>query len=121
MSTGASINEMGDLTSSTRTLANVEDPETQPIEGKTGIPSPAKAIPRRRTGISWVIVVVAILSSTFLFALDNTVVADVQPKLILTFGEIDKLPWVAVAYGLGSMAVKFVLVLIPDKKNPITN
>lgn len=115
MSTAASINEMGDLTSSTRILANVEDPETQPIEGKIGIPSTAKAIPRRRTGISWVIVVVAILSSTFLFALDNTVVADVQPKLILAFGEIDKLPWVAVAYGLGSMAVNLLWLVMPDK------
>lgn len=43
-----------------------------------------------------------------LFALDNTVVADIQPKLIETFGEIEKLPWVAVSYGLGSMSVNLL-------------
>lgn len=50
------------------------------------------------TGWRWIVVVIAILSSTFLFALDNTIVADVQPKIIDTFNSISKLTWVSVAF-----------------------
>ena len=51
---------------------------------------------RKITGIKWALVVSSILSSTFLFALDNTVVADIQPKILDRLGEIDKLPWLSV-------------------------
>jgi len=56
----------------------------------------------------WILVVISILSSTFLFALDNTVVADVQPKIILEFNEIDKLPWMSVAFALGGISVNLI-------------
>lgn len=48
------------------------------------------------------IVVTAILSSVFLFALDQTIVADVQPNIIAEFGSIDKLPWLSVSFLLGN-------------------
>ena len=51
---------------------------------------------RKITGVRWVLVVSSILSSTFLFALDNTVVADIQPKILDRLGEIQKLPWLSV-------------------------
>ncbi|KAJ0319586.1 hypothetical protein Brms1b_003742 [Colletotrichum noveboracense] len=53
---------------------------------------------RTVTGIRWIIVVFAILSSTFLFALDNTVVADVQPQIVLQFDAITDIAWLAVAF-----------------------
>ncbi|KAL8786818.1 MAG: hypothetical protein Q9213_002555 [Squamulea squamosa] len=53
--------------------------------------------------IRWVIVVTAILSSTFLYALDNTIVANIRPSMIETLGEIEKLPWVSVAYAAGEV------------------
>ncbi|KAJ3961878.1 hypothetical protein N0V92_001442 [Colletotrichum tropicale] len=53
---------------------------------------------RNVTGIRWIIVVFAILSSTFLFALDNTVVADVQPQIVLQFDAITDIAWLAVAF-----------------------
>ena len=62
-------------------------------------PPPAE---RQIRGAKWVAVVVAILSSTFLFSLDNTVVADVQPTVTREFGSVDKLPWLSVGYLLGS-------------------
>ena len=60
------------------------------------------APPRPVKGVLWVLVVVAILSSTFLFSLDNTVVADVQPTIVRQFGSVNKLAWLSVGYLLGS-------------------
>ncbi|KAI0205252.1 putative efflux pump antibiotic resistance protein [Astrocystis sublimbata] len=58
---------------------------------------------RKLTGISWFIAMFAIISSTFLYALDNTVLANVRPSIIETFGHIDLLTWVSVAYPLGEV------------------
>ena len=58
--------------------------------------------PRPVHGVRWVLVVIAILSSTFLFSLDNTVVADVQPTIVRQFDSVDKLTWLSVGYLLGS-------------------
>lgn len=43
-----------------------------------------------------------ILSATFLFALDNTIVADVQAVVVEDLGEVNKLSWLAVAFVLAS-------------------
>lgn len=64
--------------------------------------------PRNVHGLKWVLVVLSIPSSTFLFSLDNTVVADVQPKIIERFGEISKLPWLAVSFVLGSASTNLI-------------
>jgi hypothetical protein len=61
--------------------------------------------PRDMNLLSWICVVISLMSSMFLFALDNTVVADVQPSIINTLGNVDKLPWVSVAYALGAIAI----------------
>lgn len=63
---------------------------------------------RNMKGYTWVLVVMSILSSTFLFALDNTIVADVQPKILQRLGEVDKLPWVSVSFALGAVSVNLV-------------
>ncbi|RMD42206.1 hypothetical protein DV735_g2937, partial [Chaetothyriales sp. CBS 134920] len=60
---------------------------------------------RRIHGLVWVLVVAAILSSLFFFSLDNTIVAVVQPKIIQRFSALDKLPWLVVAYTLGSVSM----------------
>ncbi|KAI9829987.1 MAG: hypothetical protein M1826_005160 [Phylliscum demangeonii] len=64
--------------------------------------------PRKVKGIVWALVVLAILSSTFLFALDNLVIATLQPVLIEKFGEIEKLPWLSVAFLLGALSTNLV-------------
>ncbi|MCJ1244004.1 hypothetical protein MMC30_001201 [Trapelia coarctata] len=58
--------------------------------------------PRNVTGLLWGLVVVSILSSTFLFSLDNTIVADIQPAIIRDFNSIEKLSWLPVAFLLGA-------------------
>lgn len=47
----------------------------------------------------------AILSTTFLFSIDNTVVADVQPAIVNDFGSIELLPWVGAAFPLGAISI----------------
>lgn len=62
-------------------------------------------------GVKWVLTVGAILSCVFLYALDTTVVADIQPNIIASLGNFQKFPWLATAYALPSTA----LVLIQSK------
>lgn len=63
---------------------------------------------RKITGIKWVLVVLSILSSTFLFALDNTVVADVEPKIVERFGQIQKLPWLPIAFLVAAVSTNLI-------------
>jgi hypothetical protein len=66
--------------------------------------------PRRDLStLSWITVVVSLFSALFLFALDQTVVADIQPQIIASFGNVDKLPWVSVAYPLGAIALNLLV------------
>ncbi len=64
-------------------------------------------ISRARTlkPVSWFFVVFSLLAALFLFALDNTIVADVQPSIIATLGEIEKLPWISVAFALAGISL----------------
>jgi len=64
--------------------------------------------PRDIQGWRWALVVVAILSSTFLFALDNTIVADVQPVIVTHFGAVSKLSWLSVSFLMGAAATNLV-------------
>ncbi|THC93374.1 hypothetical protein EYZ11_007166 [Aspergillus tanneri] len=64
--------------------------------------------PRDIHGIKWVFAVTAILSSVFLFALDQTIVADVQPNIIAEFGSINKLPWLSVSFLLGTASTNLL-------------
>lgn len=48
-------------------------------------------------------IIAAILSTIFLFALDNTITADVIPAVVGTFGHADKLPWLSVAFQIGGV------------------
>ena len=64
--------------------------------------------PRDIGGFQWAIVVLAILSSTFLFALDNTIVADIQPVIVTHFNSVGKLTWLSVAFLIGAAATNLV-------------
>ncbi|KAL3417604.1 MFS drug efflux [Phlyctema vagabunda] len=64
--------------------------------------------PRDISGFKWGLVVAAILSSTFLFALDNTIVADVQPAIILEFNDVSKLSWLSVGFLMGAASTNLI-------------
>ncbi|RGP81354.1 aurofusarin rubrofusarin efflux pump aflt [Fusarium longipes] len=60
--------------------------------------------PRTIHGARWFLVVCALLSALFLYALDNTVVANVQAKVVETFKRVDLVPWLGVSFALASAA-----------------
>ncbi|KAF8851099.1 MFS general substrate transporter [Acephala macrosclerotiorum] len=64
--------------------------------------------PRDISGWKWALVVFSILSSTFLFALDSTIVADVQPTIVTHFNAVSKLSWLSVAFLIGAAATNLV-------------
>lgn len=64
--------------------------------------------PRDVHGVKWAFAVIAVLASTFLFALDNTIVADVQPAIVERFGEVNKLPWLSVAFLVAAAGTNLV-------------
>ncbi|KAK1770262.1 major facilitator superfamily domain-containing protein [Phialemonium atrogriseum] len=72
------------------------DIPVQPKEGATP--------PREVHGITWFCIVVSMLGSTFLYALDNTVVADVQADILRTLGGVEKLPWLGTAFVWATMS-----------------
>lgn len=55
-------------------------------------------------GIKWLLVVVSLISATFLWGLDGTIVADIQATFVEEFHAIDKLGWNSVAFFLGAAA-----------------
>lgn len=60
-------------------------------------------------GFRWWLLLVAIYSTTFLYGLDNTIVADVQGAILERFGQIEKLSWIGTGFPLGSVAVILLL------------
>lgn len=64
--------------------------------------------PRKAKGIVWALIVVAVLSSCFLFALDNTIVADIQPAIVERFDDIGKLPWLSAGFFVGALSTNLI-------------
>ncbi|EHK98769.1 putative HC-toxin efflux carrier TOXA [Glarea lozoyensis 74030] len=86
-------------TSITGTDIEVEKQEAGPVE---------EVPPRDIKGIKWGIVVAAILSSTFLFALDNTIVAVIQPVVVTHFDSVGKLTWLSVSFLIGAASTNLI-------------
>ncbi|KAF2836608.1 MFS general substrate transporter [Patellaria atrata CBS 101060] len=92
-----SINEQSSLNNSSSEI------ESQPAsQGDEKVHAPFK---RKTRGITWILVVVAILSSIFLYALDNTIVADVVPSITQSLGSSELLPWLSVGFMIGGVGV----------------
>lgn len=115
--TGAtSSSENGNIKEVGGTLAppHKDDNDLSDFTSATGVdeekvPQPEQEVPPRDIGgWRWIVVVLAILSSTFLFALDNTIVADVQPVIVEHFDSVSKLSWLSVAFLIGAAATNLV-------------
>ncbi|KAJ5089071.1 major facilitator superfamily transporter [Penicillium argentinense] len=52
----------------------------------------------------WCLIVLTMLASLFLFALDNTIVADIQAPIIARLSQVEKLVWLGVAFTLSGSA-----------------
>ncbi|KAM5489923.1 Efflux pump dep3 [Microsporum audouinii] len=95
---------------------DIEKPEAEmTVAGDSGSgnsnnnPSPGHAhgdpSPRQIRGWKWAVAYASMLSTTFLFSLDNTIVADIQPAILELFGQVQLLPWIGVGFALGTMCV----------------
>lgn len=97
-----------------RGLDSSQQPSSQSSEhgdialNEKGIIPVDETSPRNIHGIKWALAVISILISTFLFALDNTIVADVQPAIVERFGQVDKLPWLSVAFLVAASGTNLV-------------
>ncbi len=80
--------------------------EKSPVLNDDSQSPPAELAPPR--GWKWVLVLSSILSSLFLFALDNSIVADIQPAIVERFHSVEKLPWLSVAFTLGAASTCLV-------------
>jgi MFS family permease len=81
------------------------DKRTVSNDPSTGDP---ETPPRNIDGWKWYMTTVAILFSTFLYALDATVVADLQPVIVEEFGNIQDLSWLSVAFLLCATATNLI-------------
>ena len=82
-----------------------EKGENSSQSGSDKTPPTKGSSPRNIHGWRWIVAIFTILSTTFLFALDNTIVADIQPSIVNQFNDVKRLPWFGVGFGLGSTAV----------------
>jgi uncharacterized membrane protein len=63
---------------------------------------PATSEMREVRGLAWIMVVGSILSATFLYGLDQTIVANIQPAIVDRFDSLGQLSWISVAFLLGA-------------------
>jgi hypothetical protein len=69
---------------------------------------------RKWTAVRWTVVIMAIMSSTFLYALDNTITANIRPSMIEALGNrIDMLPWLSVSYPMGEVGMNPLWCVCP--------
>lgn len=68
---------------------------------------------RQLRGLPWVLVVFSILTSTFLFGLDNTIVAVVQPAIVDQFGSVDRIAWLSVAFLVSAASTTLFWFVLP--------
>ena len=75
---------------------------TDEIDAPKGEPRTVEELPPRDiNGLQWTLVVSLILSSTFLFAVDNTIIAGIQPVIGTHFNAVGKLNWLSIAPLIG--------------------
>jgi hypothetical protein len=86
------------------TTATALDREEKSVEKTESLQKP----PRNIVGWKWIVVVLAIYSSQFLFALDQTIVANVQPVIVEQFHSLEKLAWISVAFLIGAAGTNLV-------------
>ncbi|KAJ5736908.1 DNA repair protein RAD50 [Penicillium malachiteum] len=74
---------------------------------KSQTPSDDSAPPQKRsiTGLKWALAYASVLSTVFLFALDGTIVAALQPSIVETFKTESDLSWIGVSFMLGDTAI----------------
>ncbi|KAE9367473.1 MFS general substrate transporter [Stipitochalara longipes BDJ] len=60
---------------------------------------------RQVRGVRWILILIALYISCFLYGLDTTISADVQGPIVEAFGHVEQLAWVGAGFPMGSAAV----------------
>ncbi|KAI3336419.1 putative MFS drug efflux transporter [Xylariaceae sp. AK1471] len=107
-----STKETDAFKSQENTTLNGHDNQEKQSENDSTDPLPEDAHqqppPRDLPGWKWTLVILAIYSSQFLFALDQTIVANVQPVIVEEFDAVAKLPWLSVGFLIGAAGTNLV-------------
>ncbi|KAF9639913.1 hypothetical protein BFW01_g11719 [Lasiodiplodia theobromae] len=74
-------------------------------------------VTRTIRGFQWFLVVVAILSSMFIYSLDGTITADLVPSIVNEFNSVELLPWLSVGFMVGSIVTVLPLGKLYAKYN----
>ncbi|CAN9226040.1 unnamed protein product [Alternaria alternata] len=85
-----------------------EEIQTTPnerFECDDGVNTAQKRSARDIHGWKWATAYVSMLSTTLLFALDNTIVANIQPAIINDFGHLELLAWIGTGFALGTIFI----------------
>ncbi|KAE8137951.1 major facilitator superfamily domain-containing protein [Aspergillus pseudotamarii] len=61
------------------------------------------------TGIKWFLLVASTLTGSFLYALDNTIVANIAPVIVNHFESVEDLPWMSVGFMIGAVAMVLIV------------
>ncbi|KAK1765886.1 major facilitator superfamily domain-containing protein [Phialemonium atrogriseum] len=102
------MGEHNHQSSDSQTLGEGASAEKHPETGQANShvdAAPVDISPRSIHGWKWAVAYMAMLSTTFLFALDNTIVADIQPAIVHDYGNVELLPWIGTGFALGTMAI----------------
>ncbi|KAL8878107.1 MAG: hypothetical protein Q9198_004019, partial [Flavoplaca austrocitrina] len=60
---------------------------------------------RQITGFKWFLFLASTLTGMFIYALDNTIVADIVPVIVNEFSGVENLPWLSVGFMIGGVAM----------------
>ncbi|KAJ5892741.1 Major facilitator superfamily domain general substrate transporter [Penicillium tannophilum] len=60
---------------------------------------------RHITGFKWFAFLFSTLTAIFVYSLDNTIVANIAPKIVNDFNAVEDLPWLSVGFMIGGMAM----------------
>jgi len=100
-----SSSHLEDLKSDDSTVP-VTDMHSDPEKGDDVAKTPAQDVwVRPHQGWRFALVYICCMSTAFLYGLDNTIVADIQAPVVERFNEVEKVGWLGIGFGLGSVAV----------------
>ncbi|KAE8166776.1 major facilitator superfamily domain-containing protein [Aspergillus tamarii] len=71
--------------------------------------SPSQQEKRPISGIKWFLLVASTLTGSFLYALDNTIVANIAPAIVNHFESVENLPWMSVGFMIGAAAMVLIV------------
>ncbi|KAK9420159.1 putative Major facilitator superfamily domain-containing protein [Seiridium unicorne] len=92
--------------SSTRAPDTARDAPVEKSDGNTNrLDEPDEEPKRTITGLKWFAIYTSLMSTVLLFALDNTIVATIQPDIVETFDDQTSLAWIGVSFILGQVVI----------------